>query len=70
MSSDQEALTLHQVKAHDVKAFAACKTFQSGVSIEQVLPAWILKSHNNTGLLYSSIISSKRFTQYYPSKDS
>ena len=25
--SDQEALTLHQVKAHDVRAFAASKTF-------------------------------------------
>ena len=29
-------------------------------------------NNNNTGLLYSafSIISSKRFTQYYPRKDS
>ena len=26
--SDQEALTLHQVKAHDVRAFAASKAFQ------------------------------------------
>ena len=31
--SDQEALTLHQVKAHDVRAFAASKAFQSGVSL-------------------------------------
>ena len=30
--SDQQALTLHQVKAHDVRAFAASKAFQSGVS--------------------------------------
>ena len=30
--SDQEAHTLHQVKAHDVRAFAASKAFQSGVS--------------------------------------
>ena len=29
--SDQEAHTLHQVKAHDVRAFAASKVFQSGV---------------------------------------
>ena len=29
--SDQEALTLHQVKAHDVRAFAASKAFQSGI---------------------------------------
>ena len=34
--SDQEALTLHQVKAHDVIAFAASKAFQSGVSSEQL----------------------------------
>ena len=29
--SDQEALTLHQVKAHDVRAFAASKAFQLGL---------------------------------------
>ena len=33
--SDQEALTLHQFKAHDVRAFAASKAFQSGVFSEQ-----------------------------------
>ena len=33
--SDQEALTLHQVKAHDIRAFATSKAFQSGVSLEQ-----------------------------------
>ena len=33
--SDQQALALHQVKAHDVRAFAASKAFQSGVSLEQ-----------------------------------
>ena len=55
--SEQEALTLHQVKAHDVTVFAASKTFQSGVSLEQIFqPAtgshitW--KSHNT-------------FTQFY-----
>ena len=50
--SDQEALTLHQVKAHDVRAFAACKAFQSGVSLEQILSACRWKSHNT-------------FTQFY-----
>ena len=35
--SDQEAHTLHQVKAHDVRAFAASKAFQSGVSLDQIL---------------------------------
>ena len=30
--SDQGALTLHQVKAHDVRAFASSKAFRSGIS--------------------------------------
>ena len=46
------ALTLHQVKAHDVRAFAASKAFQSGVSLEQILSACHWKSHNT-------------FTQFY-----
>ena len=50
--SDQEALTLHQVKAHDVRAFAASKTFQSGISLDQILSACHWKSHNT-------------FTQFY-----
>ena len=44
--------TLHQVKAHDVRAFAASKAFQSGVSLEQILAACHWKSHNT-------------FTQFY-----
>ena len=43
--SDQEAHTLHQVKAHDVRAFAASKAFQSGISLEQILSACHWKSH-------------------------
>ena len=50
--SDQEALTLHQVKAPDIRAFAASKAFQSGVSLEQIFSACHLKSHNT-------------FTQFY-----
>ena len=50
--SDQEAHSLHQVKAHDVRAFAASKAFQSGVSLEQILSACHWKSHNT-------------FTQFY-----
>ena len=50
--SDQEPHTLHQVKAHDVRAFAASKAFQSGVSLEQILSACHWKSHNT-------------FTQFY-----
>ena len=37
--SDQEAHTLHQVKAHDVRAFDASKVFQSGVSLDPILSA-------------------------------
>ena len=50
--SDQEALTVHQVKAHDVRTFAASKAFQSRVSLEQILSACHWKSHNT-------------FTQFY-----
>ena len=50
--SDQEALALHQVKAHDVRAFAASKAFQSGISLDQILSACHWKSHNT-------------FTQFY-----
>ena len=50
--SDQESLTLLQVKAHDVRAFAASKAFQGGVSLEQILSACHWKSHNT-------------FTQFY-----
>ena len=39
--TDQEDLTLHQVKPHDVRVFAASKAFQSGISSEQILPTCI-----------------------------
>ena len=44
--SDQEALTLYQVKTHDARAFAASNAFQLGVSLEQILSACHWKSHN------------------------
>ena len=44
--SDQEALTLHQVKAHDLRTFVASKASQLGVSLEQILSACHWKSHN------------------------
>ena len=50
--SDHQAHTLHQIKAHDVRAFAASKAFQSGVSLEQILSACHWRSHNT-------------FTQFY-----
>ena len=50
--SDQDSLTVHQVKAHDVRAFAASKAFQGGISLDQILAACHWKSHNT-------------FTQFY-----
>ena len=50
--SDQEALTLHQVKAHDVRAFAASKAFQGGISLDQILAACHWKSHNTSTQFY------------------
>ena len=50
--SDHEAQTMHQVRAHDVRAFAASKAFQGGVSLDQILSACHWKAHNT-------------FTQFY-----
>ena len=47
--SDEESQNLHQVRAHDVRAFAA---FQGGVSLDQILSSCHWKSHNT-------------FTQFY-----
>ena len=37
--SDEQAQTLHQVRAHDVRAFAASNAFQGGVPLDQILAA-------------------------------
>ena len=37
--SDEDTQNLLQVKAHDVRAFAASKAFQGGVSLDQILSA-------------------------------
>ena len=50
--SNEDAQQLHQVRAHDVRAFAASKAFQGGVSLDQILSACHWKSHNT-------------FTQFY-----
>ena len=50
--SDEQVQTLHQVRAHDVCAFAASKALQGGVPLDQILSACHWKSHNT-------------FTQFY-----
>ena len=36
---DQQSLDLVQVKAHDIRAFAASKAFYCGVSVDQIMQA-------------------------------
>ena len=37
---------MHQVRAHDVRTFAASKAFQGGVSLDKILSACHWKAHN------------------------
>ena len=46
--SNEESQNLHQVRAHDVWAFAAFKAFQEGVSLDQILSACHWKAHTFT----------------------
>ena len=45
--ADQQALDLVQVKAHDIRAFAASKAFYGGVSVDQIMQPCHWKAHNN-----------------------
>ena len=44
--ADKQALDLFQVKAHDIRAFAASKAFYGGVSVDQTMQACHWKAHN------------------------
>ena len=44
--ADQQALDLAQVKAHDIRTFAASKAFYGGVSVDQIRQACHWKAHN------------------------
>ena len=44
--ADQQTLDLVQVKAHDIRAFAASKAFYGGVSVDQIMQACHWKAHN------------------------
>ena len=50
--ADQQALDLVQVKAHDIRAFAASKAFYSGVSVDQIMQACHWKAHNTYTIFY------------------
>ena len=44
--ADQQALDLVQVKAHDIRTFAASKAFYDGVSVDQIMQACHWIAHN------------------------
>ena len=44
--ADQQALDLVQVKAHDIRSFAASKAFYGAVSLDQIMQACHWKAHN------------------------
>ena len=44
--ADQQALDLVQVRAHDMRAFAASKAFYGGASVDQIMQACHWKAHN------------------------
>ena len=44
--ADQQALDLVQVKAHDIRAFAASKAFYDGVLVDHIMQACHWKAHN------------------------
>ena len=50
--ADQQALDLVQVKAHDIRAFAASKAFYGGVSVDQIMQACHWKAHNTCTNFY------------------
>ena len=50
--ADQQALDLVQVKAHDIRAFAASKAFYGGVSVDQIMQACHWKAHNTFANFY------------------
>ena len=50
--ADQQALDLVQVKAHDIRVFAASKAFYGGVSVDQIMQACHWKVHNTFTSFY------------------
>ena len=44
--TNQQALDLVQVEAHDIRAFAASKAFYDGVSVDQIMQACHWKAHH------------------------
>ena len=45
-------MDLVQVKAHDIRAFAASNAFYGGVSVDQIMQACHWKAHNTFTIFY------------------
>ena len=50
--ADQQALDLVQVKAHDIRVFAASKAFYGEVSVDQIMQAFHWKAHKLSQHIY------------------
>ena len=65
--ADQQSLDLAQVKAHDIRAFAASKGFYSGVSVDQIIKACHWKARNTfTNFYLKEITWSDNDNSMYP----
>ena len=62
--ADQQALDLVQVKAHDIRAFAASKAFYGGVLVDQIMQACHWKAHNTFTNFYLKDLYLVRRQQY------
>ena len=63
--SDQKAQDLHQVRTHDVWAFAASRAFQGGISLHQILSACHWKAHNTFTQFYLKDLAWADFELYH-----
>ena len=57
LQTDQQSLDLVQVKAHDIRPFAASKAFYGGVSVDQIMEACHWKVINTFTNFYLKDIS-------------
>ena len=64
--ADQQALDLVQVKAHDIRAFAASKAFYGGVSVDQIMQACHWKAHNTFKNFYLKDLTWSDDNNLYP----
>ena len=60
--ADQQALDLVQVKAQDIRAFAASKAFYGGVLVDQIMQACHWKAHNTFTNFYLKTLLGQTMT--------